>query len=78
MQLRRLFAAAVVVAVALGASVAHAQPVVQGEGIRLGERLVLHLGTGVEFCFDDNVFYVDCDKILAFLFRFTPNLALAI
>lgn len=77
MQLRRLFAAAVVVAVAFGASAAHAQPVVQGEGIRLGERLVLHLGTGLEFRFDDNVFYVDRDKTSAFLFRFTPILTLA-
>jgi hypothetical protein len=41
-------------------------------GIRLGDALVLHLGAGLEFDFDSNVFYVASGGTSAFSMRVTP------
>lgn len=55
------------------ASSAHAE----GPGIKLGDRMVLHLGLGVEFRYDDNVFFQNGNKIGAFEFLLRPSLELA-
>src|ERR1700722_20077225 len=38
------------------------------DGFKLGDRLVLHLGLGTEFRYDDNVFYQNSNKVGAFEF----------
>src|SRR5262245_50563376 len=48
-----------------------------GPGIRLGDRLLLHLGLGTEFRYDSNVFFSDTSEQGVFLFRLTPTVDLA-
>jgi hypothetical protein len=56
-----------------------------GPGIKLGDRLLLHLGLGAEFRYDDNVLYacgctisgMSFPKIDGFSFRLIPSLDLA-
>src|SRR5688572_17046520 len=71
---------------ALASGAAHAQSLavsapagarVEGPGIALGDRLVLHLGIGAEFRYDSNVFYEDSNGTQALALRLTPTFALA-
>ena len=76
--MRRSRAAGLAVAVygvlAFFASAVHAE----GPGIRLGDRLVLHPGIGVEFRYDTNVFFQPPgSETGAFLLRVLPSLDLA-
>ncbi len=48
-----------------------------GPGFALGDRLLLHLGIGVEFMYDSNVFYESSHPHQAALMLLTPNIALA-
>ncbi len=47
------------------------------DGIKLGERLVLHLGIGAEFRYDDNVFYQNSNKAGGFEFRLLASVDMA-
>lgn len=49
----------------------------EGPGIKLGDRLLLHLGLGAEFRYDSNVFYQDSGGTGAFEFRLLPSVDLA-
>jgi hypothetical protein len=49
----------------------------EGPGIRLGDRLVLHLGLGAEFRYDTNVFFQANNPTDAFLFSALPSIDLA-
>jgi hypothetical protein len=46
-------------------------------GIKLGDHLLLHLGVGTEFRYDDNVFLQDSTKTDAFEFRLLASVDLA-
>ena len=48
-----------------------------GNGIRLGDKMILHLGLGVEFDYDSNVFYQDSGVTSAFFMRLSPSLELS-
>src|SRR5262245_1134239 len=50
---------------------------VEGPGIALGERLVLHLGISTELRFDSNVFYETDNVTSALALRLTPAFAIA-
>jgi hypothetical protein len=50
---------------------------VEGPGMALGERLVLHLGIGAELRYDSNVFYEGSNQTQALALRLTPAFALA-
>jgi hypothetical protein len=55
------------------ATTAHAE----GTGIKLGDRLVLHLGIAAEFRYDSNVFFELNNGVGAGLFRLLPSVDLA-
>ena len=44
-----------------------------GSGIRLGDALVLHLGIGVEFGWDSNLFYEGVNPHSSFYMRLNPS-----
>jgi hypothetical protein len=44
-----------------------------GNGIRLGDAMVLHLGLGIEFDYDSNVFYQNSGVTSAFFMRLAPS-----
>ena len=69
--LRRLLLFLVLLVLALPASRAAAQT--SGNGIRLGNALILHLGMGLEFDYDDNVFYTSGNNVGAFEMRLSPG-----
>jgi hypothetical protein len=48
----------------------------EGPGIKLGDRLVLHLGLGAVFHYEDNIFLAKVDKTDAFVFALTPSIDL--
>jgi hypothetical protein len=48
-----------------------------GNGIRLGDKMILHLGLGVEFDYDTNVFYQDSGLTGAFFLRLAPSFDLS-
>jgi hypothetical protein len=48
-----------------------------GAGIKLGDHLLLHLGVGTEFRYDDNAFLQDNSKTDAFEFRLLASVDLA-
>lgn len=50
---------------------------VEGDGIALGSRLVLHAGIGAELRYDSNVFYQDSNAVSALALRLTPKFLLA-
>jgi hypothetical protein len=50
--------------------------VVRGNGIRLGDALILHVGMGIEFDYDSNVFYENSNVTGAFFMRLSPGLLL--
>src|SRR5437773_9387626 len=49
----------------------------EGPGIRLGDRLVLHLGLAAEFRYDSNIFFQSSNETGAFLFAAIPSVDLA-
>src|SRR4051812_26897947 len=66
---RYLFVLTLWVVLGVGAT-ARAQ---SGTGIRPGDALVLHLGTGLEIDWDSNVFYAASNEVNAFALRLTPH-----
>ncbi len=50
---------------------------VEGGGVALGERLVLHLGIGAELRYDSNVFYETTNPTQGLALRLTPSFALS-
>jgi len=50
---------------------------VEGDGIKLGDRLVLHLGVGAQLRYDSNVFYESTNPTQALVLQLTPNFALS-
>ena len=50
---------------------------VEGEGIKLGERMVLHLGIGTQLRYDSNVFYESSNPTQALVLQLTPNFSLS-
>jgi hypothetical protein len=73
--LRRRYLFVLTLWVVLGAGVtARAQsPSPTGNGIRLGDALILHLGTGIELAWDSNVFYAPFNETNSFALRLTPH-----
>jgi hypothetical protein len=47
-----------------------------GGGIRLGDKLILHLGLGIEFDYDSNVFFQDSGVTGGFFMRLAPSLTI--
>ncbi|MCU1279935.1 MAG: hypothetical protein JWM53_3481 [bacterium] len=64
-------AAAQYVPAPLAAASAH------GSGIRLGDAMILHVGLGIEFDYDTNVFYQNSGVTGAFLMRLAPGFDLS-
>jgi hypothetical protein len=73
MRLRRYRWFLALCALLASASAAHAE----GNGIKLGDRLLLHLGLAAEFRWDSNVFFQNSGETRAFLFRLLPTVDLA-
>lgn len=48
----------------------------EGPGIRLGDRLVMHLGLAAQFSYDSNVFFQNSGQTGAFLFSLIPSVDL--
>jgi hypothetical protein len=63
----------VLLAVVAGGGAARAE----GPGIRLGDRLVLHLGLGAEIRYDSNVFFQSSNTTGSFLLGVLPSIDLA-
>src|SRR5690348_15470278 len=75
MQPRRLLSILVACAILCGAASARAQ--YQGNGLKLGESLLLHLGIGAEVGWDSNVFYEANNPTSSFELRLTPRFDLS-
>ena len=50
---------------------------VEGPGISLGDRVVLHVGIGAELRYDSNVYYESSNTTQALALRLTPNFSIA-
>jgi len=75
-----LSASLLVPGVARAQSLAAGPPIgakIEGPGIALGERLVLHVGAGAELRYDSNVFYQSSGETSALALRLTPGFQLA-
>jgi hypothetical protein len=84
--MRRLLAFVAVAACVLGPAAARAQSLgagaapgakAEGDGIKLGDRLVLHLGIGAELRYDSNVFYENTNLTQGLALRLTPGFAIS-
>jgi hypothetical protein len=74
MRLRRYLSMVAIWMLLGAATTARAQQVTQGNGVRLGEAFVLHLGLGAELAWDSNIFYAQPGtEINAFELRLTPR-----
>ncbi len=80
----RVFAALIGVVVAPALALAQSAPAgaapaaaVEGAGIALGERLVLHLGVGAEVRYDSNVFFENVNPTQGIALRLTPRFYLS-
>ena len=71
--LRRYRLLLILTLLALPAPFARAQSTTQGPGIRLGDALILHLGLGLEFEYDNNLFYQSTNTTGVFAMRLTPS-----
>ena len=84
--MRRLLSLLALASFALTPAIARAQSMaagapagakVEGPGVALGERLVLHVGVGAELRYDSNVFYEDSNPTSGLALRLMPAFSLA-
>lgn len=76
MRLRRYLSIVIVCLLATVSTAARAQTATTatgGDGLKLGDAFVLHLGMGLEFGWDSNVFYQASNPTQAFEMRLTPR-----
>jgi hypothetical protein len=76
MRLRRYLSILIVCLLATASTVARAQTVV-GDGIKLGDSFLLHLGLGLELAYDSNIFFEEAAPHRSFELRLTPRFDLS-
>ncbi len=76
MRLRRYLSIVIVCLLATVSTAARRAGNHARDGVKLGDAFVLHLGLGLEFDWDSNVFYQSDHPLNSFELRLTPRFAL--